>query len=421
MRQITLFTKTRKEVPADEVAKNAQLLIRAGFISKERAGVYNILPLGLRVLNKIKNIVRDEMNFLGGQEIFMSSLQRKELWQKTGRWNEDIWFKTNVNEGGEESDSRELETGIAFTHEEPITNMMEQFVPSYRNLPVYVYQFQTKFRNEKRAKSGLIRCREFLMKDLYSFSKDKAEHQKFYEKAKKSYLKIFKKVGLRDTILTFASGGSFSKFSHEFQVVSSAGEDTIFIDKKKKIAVNKEIFSPEIVKDLELSEKTLEEKRSIEVGNIFELGTRFSEPLGLFFLDKNGVKQPVYMGSYGIGIGRLMGTIAEVLSDKNGLVWPSSISPFKVHLLNLSEDKKTTKEAESLYKKLLSNRVEVLYDDRMVSAGVKFADADLLGLPIRVVISPNTLSKGVFEVKNRTSGKVSEVSFSGLLKLIENA
>ncbi|TSC61169.1 MAG: prolyl-tRNA synthetase [Parcubacteria group bacterium Gr01-1014_107] len=416
MRQTLLFTKTRKEAPKDELTKNASLLIRGGFIHKELAGVYSMLPLGLKVLQKISQIIREEMEALGAQELFLSTLQDSYLWQKTERWDDevfDVWFKTRLK--------NKSEVGLAATHEEPLTAIVSEHLSSYKELPLAVFQIQTKFRNETRAKSGLIRGREFLMKDLYSFSKDKAEHQKFYEKVKKVYLRIFKKAGLPECFLTLASGGSFSEFSHEFQVPSPAGEDTIFLEKKKSLAINKEIFSEELAKKLKLSAKTLEEKKSIEVGNIFELGTRFSEALGLSFLDKNGVKRPVYMGSYGIGIGRLMGTIAEVLSDKNGLVWPSAVAPFKVHLLRLADDSETLKEADSLYKKLLSNRVEALYDDRELSAGVKFGDADLLGLPVRVVVSPKTVSEGVFELKERATGKLSKLNLGGLLKFIENA
>jgi prolyl-tRNA synthetase len=414
MRQTLLFTKTRKEAPKDELSKNASFLIKAGFVHKEMAGVYSFLPLGLKVLEKISGIVRENMEALGAQELFLTTLQDSKLWQKTDRWDDkvlDVWFKTHLK--------NKSELGLASTHEEPVTNIVSEHLSSYKELPLSVFQIQTKFRNELRAKSGLIRGREFLMKDLYSFSKDETEHQKFYEDAKRAYFKIFEEVGL-NPILTFASGGSFSKFSHEFQVISPAGEDTIFVDTDKKIAVNKEIYSSEVLKDLNLSEDTLEEQKSIEIGNIFELGTRFSEPLELNYLDENGKKNLVYMGSYGIGISRLMGTVAEVLSDENGLVWPSSITPFKVHLLSLSDDENTMKESDSLYKKLLSNKVEVLYDDRPLSAGVKFGDADLLGIPIRLVVSPKTISEGTLEVKERASGKVKNINYNELLKLVKN-
>ncbi len=400
MLQSHLFTKTRKEAPKDEVSKNAELLIRAGYINKEMAGVYNFLPLGLRVLNKIIGIIREEMNALGGQEIFMSSLQRKELWERSGRWSDDVvdnWFKTNLKDGGE--------VGLAFTHEEPISNMLEQFVSSYKNLPFSVYQFQTKFRNEARAKSGIMRTREFVMKDLYSFSKDEAEHQEFYERAKKSYIKIFERVGLGDrTYLTTASGGSFSKFSHEFQTITEAGEDTIYItDEDKKEAVNKEIGGEG------------REAKAVEVGNIFTLGTKFSDP-HLTYKDENGDSKPVFMGSYGIGPARVMGTIAEVLSDDKGIIWPVSIAPFRAHILSIGQDEK----AKELYDKLVRDGVEVLLDDREVSAGEKFAEADLLGIPTQIIVGKKSVEGGKFEIKDRKTGERSEMDEKALVGLLKN-
>ncbi|MEK7514582.1 MAG: aminoacyl--tRNA ligase-related protein, partial [Patescibacteria group bacterium] len=296
MRQSHLFTKPRKEAPHDEVARNAELLIRGGFIHKEMAGVYSYLPLGLRVLNNICNIIREEMNAIGGEEVFLSSLQDKSAWEKTGRWSEkevDIWFKTALQGGGE--------LGLAFTHEEPLTALLTGHISSYRDLPRFIYQIQTKFRNEIRAKSGIIRTREFLMKDLYSFSRSKEEHDVFYEKAKMAYTKVFSRVGLGEkTHLTFASGGSFSKYSHEFQTECDAGEDIVYVDQKKGIAVNREVLNNEVLSELGLSKKDLVEKKTVEVGNIFELGTRFSSALGLSFKSAEGEMFPVIMGSYGI-------------------------------------------------------------------------------------------------------------------------
>ncbi|PIQ66267.1 MAG: prolyl-tRNA synthetase [Candidatus Zambryskibacteria bacterium CG11_big_fil_rev_8_21_14_0_20_42_18] len=404
MRQSKLFTKTRREAPKDEVSKNAILLTRAGFINKERAGVYDYLPLGLRVIKKLEDIVREEMNALGGQEFLMSSLQRQELWEKhfnQDRWNDknvDIWFKTRLKDGSE--------LGLAFTHEEPISNMLEQFVSSYNDLPFSVYQFQTKFRNELRAQSGILRGREFLMKDLYSFSRTPEEHDDFYERAKSAYRNIFNKVGIGDsTYLTKASGGSFSEFSHEFQTLSLAGEDTIYItDENKKEAENKEIG----VKDLE-------EKKAIEVGNIFTLGTKFSDP-HLKFKDKDGKERNVFMGSYGIGLGRLMGTIVEVLSDDKGIVWPHEVSPFDVHLLSLTDGSKVF--ADEVYKTLTSQSFEVLYDDRDLRAGEKFADADLIGIPKRIVVGDKTLESKMLEIKDRATGETSEMALEDFIKSI---
>ncbi len=375
MLQSKLFTKTRKEAPKDEVSKNADLLIRAGYIHKEMAGVYSYLPLGLRTLNKIINIIREEMNAIDGQEISMTALQEKALWEKTNRWSDevvDVWFKTKLK--------NDTELGLGTTHEEPITRLMKDFVSSYRDLPFLAYQFQTKFRNEVRAKSGIMRAREFIMKDLYTFSKDKEQHEVVYEKAKQAYVKIFKRLGLGDiTYVTFASGGIFSKFSEEFQTVSEAGEDLIYIDEKTGRAFNKEVLLPEILAEFGLKKEDLVEKKSIEVGNIFTLGTRFSDALELFYLDDKGEKQSVFMGSYGIGPGRSMGAIVEALGDEKGIVWPKEVAPFSLHLIALNtEDASVKAYADELYRKLNDAGVEVLYDDRDLRAGEKFADSDLI-------------------------------------------
>lgn len=405
MKQSQLFTKTKKESPADEVALNAELLIKGGFINKEMAGVYSYLPLGLRVLNKIQNIIREEMNAIGGQEVTMTALQERDTWEPTDQWSDDkvdVWFKTKLK--------NDTELGLAVTHEAAMTKMLKDFVQSYRDLPFYVYQFQTKFRNETRAKSGIMRCREFIMKDLYSFSKDEAEHNEFYEKSKEAYKNIFKRVGIGHlTYLTFASGGMFSKFSHEFQTITGAGEDTIYVDENKGIAINKEVYNDEVIESLGLSKETLVENRAVEVGNIFTLGTRFSDALGLKYQTETGEDKSVFMGSYGIGPGRLMGTVVEVLSDGKGIIWPANIAPFKVHVLVLGEEENIRKEADALYADLLGKGMEVLFDDRReVSAGEKFADADLIGIPYRVVVSKRSLADGGFEIKKRTEegGKI---------------
>lgn len=419
MLQSQLFTKTKKEAPKDEISKNAQLLERAGFIYKEMAGVYSYLPLGFRVLKKVENIIREEMNAIGGQEVFLTTLQDPEIWKKSLRWEDRSdglpWFKTKLINGGE--------LGIANTHEEALANILHHFVSSYKGLPLYVYQIQNKFRNELRAKSGLMRAREFLMKDLYSFTSTQEELDKFYELAAEAYLKIFDRVGLKDiTFRTFASGGVFSKFSDEFQTLSSAGEDTIFVYQKKKIAINKEVYTDEIIKELGLNKKDLVEEKSIEVGNIFKLGTKYSEAEGLYFKNEKGNKLPVIMGSYGIGLGRLLATIAEIYNDKNGLVWPKSIAPFAVHLLRLSDEKSVFNESEKIYSSLLAESIEVLYDDRLdVSAGEKFSDADLIGIPIRLVVSEKSLEKGGVEVKNRNSDKISIVAIRELAKFVQKS
>lgn len=401
MKQSALFTKTRKEAPKDEVSRNADLLIRAGFIHKEMAGVYSYLPLGLRVLKNIENVIREEMNKIGGQELLMTSLQEKNNWQKSNRWGDevmDIWFKTTLKGGGE--------LGLAPTHEEPLTALMSEYVFSYRDLPFSVYQFQNKFRNELRAKSGIMRGREFIMKDLYSFGRDQADLDSFYEEAKQAYERIFARFGIGDsTFLTFASGGSFSKYSHEFQVLTSAGEDIIYLSREKNLAINKEVLNDEVLKELGIQREELTEEKAVEVGNIFKLGTKYSEALGLFYSDENGEKKPVVMGSYGIGLGRLMGTVVEVLSDENGIVWPESIAPFKIHLLTMGEDERIKALGDEIYKTLQGEGLEVLYDDRDVRPGEKFADADLIGIPSRIVIGNKTLESGMLEIKNRQSGE----------------
>ncbi|MBI5134144.1 MAG: prolyl-tRNA synthetase [Candidatus Taylorbacteria bacterium] len=408
MRQSQLFTKTRKEAPKDEVAKNAQLLIRAGYIYKEMAGVYAYMPLGLRVMNNIIRVIREEMDAIGGQEIFLTALQDKKVWEKTGRWSEsvlDIWFKSELKNGSQ--------VGLGITHEEPVTNLMRDYIHSYRDLPRYAYQFQTKFRNEERAKSGIMRSREFIMKDLYSFSKDQKEHDVFYEKAKQAYVKIFQRLGLGErTYVTFASGGSFSKYSHEFQTVTDAGEDLVYVHEGKKIAVNKEVLTDEVLKDLGVKREDLVEKKAVEVGNIFSLGTKFSDAYELCFVSEDGTKKPVIMGSYGIGPGRVMGTIVETLSDANGIVWPEEVAPFRLHLVSLGKPgSDAEKAAVDLYSELSKLGVEVLFDDRDLRPGEKFADSDLIGIPLRAVISDKTLAMGgALELKERKTGAVSMVT-----------
>ncbi len=415
MKQSHLFTKARKQSPKGEVSKNAQLLIRAGFVHKEMAGVFSYLPLGLRVLEKINNIIREEMNMIGGQEVYLSAMQDSSSWKKTDRWDEkenDVWFKTRLRNGND--------VGLGWTHEEPLTSIVSQHINSYKDLPRYIYQIQTKFRNEVRAKSGIMRGREFLMKDLYSFSRSQEEHDSFYEQVKKAYTKIFKRLGIgKETFVTFASGGAFSKYSHEFQTISEAGEDTIYVDEKKKIAINKEVLNKEVLSQLGLNKKNLVEKKAIEVGNIFNLGTKYSEPLGLDFIDDGDKKVTTIMGSYGIGPTRVMGTIAEVYADDNGLVWPESVAPFSVHLVSLCADKKDIKEADKLYKTLLDAGIEVLYDDRQgVRAGEKFAESDLIGIPKRIVISSKTIKEGKLEIKERRKQKPTFVPVKKVLSAL---
>lgn len=413
MRQSRLFTKARREAPSDEVAKNARLLVRAGYIHKEMAGVYSFLPLGLRTLNKIVQIIREEMNAIDGQELLLSSLQNPELWKKTDRWEQDVWFKTSLNAGGE--------LGLGWTQEEAITHIASQHVSSYRDMPFSAYQIQTKFRNEERAKSGIMRGREFLMKDLYSFHADQKDLDAFYERASDAYRKVFERVGIGDkTFVTFASGGAFSKYSHEFQTLCESGEDTVYVSREKNIAVNKEVLTDEVLADLELSRDGLEESKAAEVGNIFKLGTRFSEALGLSYLDSEGNKHPVVMGCYGIGPTRLMGAIVEVLADEKGLVWPESVAPFAVHMVSLGKDgDEISKTADALYNDLVKAGVEVLYDDRDLRAGEKFAESDLLGIPKHIVVGKDAVETGIFEVVYRVSGEVKKIQRANLLSSLQ--
>ncbi len=414
MRLSKLFTSTSKNVPADETAKNAQLLIRAGFIHKEMAGVYDLLPLGLQVVENIKSLIRAEMNKLGGQEMLMSSLQRKELWESTDRWSDkkvDIWFKSKLQSG--------TGVGLGWSHEEPITDMMRNFVSSYRDLPVYPYQFQNKLRNEIRAKSGIMRAREFIMKDLYSYSRSDKEHQTFYDKVTQAYLRIFDKLGLGSiTFLTFASGGTFTQFSHEFQTLIETGEDTIYVHKTKKIAINDEVMNDEVLKQLSAKREELKKYKAAEVGNIFSFGPTKSEQLGLYFTDENGAKKPVILGSYGIGITRLMGVIAEHFADEKGLVWPENVAPARAIIVSLGNNPKTNQAANKLYETLQKEGIEVLYDDRELSAGEKFADADLIGVPHRVVVSEKTLEQGKFELKQRTDEKIQLLDEQGIIETL---
>lgn len=405
MLQSKLFTKTRKEAPKDEVSKNAQLLIKAGFINKEMAGVYDFLPLGLRVVNKICNIIREEMNALHGQEMNMTTLQRKELWEKTDRWSDekvDIWFKSVLKNGAE--------IGLGWSHEEPITDMMKNFISSYRDLPIYVYQFQNKLRNELRAKSGIMRGREFLMKDMYSYCLDEATHKEFYDKTIEAYLRVFSRVGLKaDTFLTFSSGGAFTQFSHEFQTLTEAGEDVIYLHRQKGIAINKEVLTDEVLKQLDVNRENLEEVKSAEVGNIFSFGETKSKELDLYYKDDAGKSKAVILGSYGIGVTRLMGVIVEKFSDDKGLVWPTEIAPFKAHLIQLGDKEEVRKSAEAIYEELQKNGVEVLFDDRDARPGDKFADSDLFGIPLRIVVSEKTLMAGEYEIKERVHGVITMV------------
>lgn len=408
MKVSQLFTRTSKTAPADEVAKNAQLLIRAGFIYKEMAGVYAYLPLGLRVVEKIKHIVREEMNAIGSNELIMTGLQRKDVWEQTGRWSDevvDIWFKTKLKD--------ETELGLGWSHEEPIVEMMKQFVRSYKDLPVSLYQFQTKLRNELRAKSGIMRGREFVMKDMYSFHATKEDLDAYYEKAIEAYKRVYNRLGIGDdTYVTFASGGAFTKFSHEFQTICDAGEDIIYLHRERQIAINEEVID-DAVKELGVSRDELEVVKTAETGNIFNFGTQKTDEMGLYYTGEDGAGHSLYIGSYGIGITRAMGVIAEKLSDEKGLVWPEEIAPYRVYLVSIGE--KGAAKADELYELLSSRGIEVLYDDRDERPGMKFADSELMGIPIRVTVSDRLIETKQVEVTRRASGETQLLTVDELL------
>lgn len=408
MRVSQLFTKTSKTAPADEVAKNAQLLIRAGYVYKEMAGAYAYLPLGLRVAEKIKQIVREEMDAVDSNELIMTALQRKDIWEKTGRWSDDvvdIWFKTKLQD--------KTEVGLGWSHEEPIVEMMKQYVQSYKDLPVSLYQFQTKMRNEKRAKSGIMRGREFVMKDMYSFHASAEDLDAYYNRVIEAYKRVYDRLGIgEDTYVTFASGGAFTKFSHEFQTICDAGEDVIYLHRGKNIAVNEEVID-EAVKELGISRDELEPVKTAEVGNIFNFGTQKTDEMGLYYTDVDGKQKSLYLGSYGIGVTRVMGVVVEKMSDEKGIVWPEAIAPYKVYLVSIGDAGKV--EADKLYAELTDKGVEVLYDDRDERPGAKFADSELMGIPHRVTVSDRLIEAGTYEYTQRASGETVTLTRDELL------
>lgn len=404
MKQSKLFTRTERNVPKDETALNAQLLIRGGFVHKVMAGVYEYLPLGYRVLQNVNRIIREEMDATGAEELHMSILQNKETWMQTNRWEtgKEVMYQFE--------DASGKEVGLGWTHEEPLTAVAKHYISSYKDLPKAVYQIQTKFRNEQRAKSGVLRGREFLMKDLYSFHADEGDLDRYYERVAEAYHNVFRRVGV-PARRTLASGGLFSKFSDEFQALSDVGEDIVHYCTKCAYAANQEVAA-----ELKLGDACpacsgkLAIGPAIEVGNIFKLGTKFSEAFGLLYADESGNKKPVIMASYGIGPSRLMGTAVELSHDDKGIIWPESIAPYRVHLLELGGV-----SAQELYDELARGGIEVLYDDRDVSAGEKLNDADLIGIPFRVVVSPKTGDK--VEVKRRNEKETSIVTKEELMKI----
>ena len=413
MKQSKLFTKTQKDNPKDEVSKNAILLTRAGFVHKEMAGVYSLLPLGLRVINKIKMIVDEEMQAIGSVEILMSSMQDKRVWEKTDRWSDekvDVWFKSKLQSG--------TEVGFGWSHEEPITEMISKHISSYKDLPIFVHQFQNKLRNEVRAKSGIMRGREFIMKDMYSYCTSEESHIEFYNKSIAAYERVYERVGLGDiTYVTSASGGVFTDmFSHEFQTLCEAGEDNIYVHTSKKLAVNEEVFTDETLNKLGETRENFEKKIAAEVGNIFTFGTEKTQQLGARYKNIDGSEEFAYLGSYGVGITRVMGVIAEVFSDEQGIIWPESVAPFTVHILSFDKDK----EAQKLYNELNSLGIDVLFDDRDVSPGIKMKDSDLIGIPYRVIVTSKILENETYEVKKRTDKDSHILTKEALISILKN-
>lgn len=421
MKYSKLFPKTLRNAPSGAESLNHQLLVRAGFIHQEMAGVYTYLPLGWRVLNKISDIVREEMNAVGGQELLMPALHPATNWAKTGRLKSfDVLYKVESAAGMTSEGTKAV---LGPTHEEIIYPLLSEYIKSYKDLPLYLYQIQMKFRNEPRAKAGLLRGREFLMKDLYSFHVSDEDRDSYYEKVREAYFKIFKRLNLQ-VLKTKAGGGTFSDLSEEFQVVTPSGEDTIFVCSKCDTVINKDIVED---KKCPQCGGDLKEEKGIEVGNIFPLKRAYAETFNLSFTDQDGQKKIVSAGCYGLGISRVMGAIVEVFHNERGIIWPEAVAPFQVHLVGLDlEDGKVMDEAERVYKLLQAEGVEVLFDDRVeVSAGAKFADSDLIGIPYRVVISKKTHSASSgqagdkLEIKKRSEKETKFVSFKELLKIIK--
>lgn len=417
MRQSQLFYKTSKDFNAQELSKNAQLLTRAGFIHKLMGGAYSFMPLGFRTLNKIENLIRKHMTSVNGQEVMMPVLQPSEVWEKTGRWDKiDVLYKIKGHSN--------KDYALSPTNEEVVTPFVTSFISSYKDLPQAVFQIQNKFRDEPRSKSGLFRCKEFRMNDLYSFHGSQEDLDQYYEKVSKMYMNFYTECGLGDnTYLTYASGGAFAKYSHEFQTLTDSGEDTIYIIPGTKVAINKEIIEDQsALKDIIPNytngiEKTFEQKRAVEVGNIFKLGTRFTDAFGATFNDKDGLKKPIIMGCYGIGPSRVMGTIAECLSDDKGLIWPEKIAPYEWHLISMANKDTEVIQVDQIYQKLLNANFDVLYDDRMdVRGGMKFAESDLIGIPNRIIAGKTFFGNGNLEIKDRKTGNIIQMNVNDLIQ-----
>lgn len=400
MLQSQLFPKTKREAPKDAESINHKLLYRAGFMDQLMSGSWTLLPLGWRVINKINKIIREEINAIGGQEMLMPLLHPKSIWNETGRWDkaDEVMYKLK--------DTHHKEYALSFTHEEIVMDLLRKNIISFKDLPVAVYHFSTKFRNELRAKSGILRGREFMMKDLYSAHVSELDLMNYYEKVKQAYIRIFTRLGF-DFKVTLASGGVFTdKNTHEFQVLCDAGEDTIYWEEGEEEAVNEEI--------LKGKREEYQSAKSIEVGNIFPLGTWYAEKMGMNFTDQDGSKKPVWFGSYGIGPTRVMGTLVEVSHDERGIIWFPQVAPFDVHLINI----RANQRAEQVYNKLKSSGIDVLFEDRDISVGEKFADSDLIGIPVRLVVSDK--NEQTIEYKQRNSEELSQLTVRQIIDRLKS-
>lgn len=409
-----LFGKTKKEVKRYE-AKNQELLVKAGFIDQVGAGIYTFLPLGRRVLAKIEAIIRQEMDRIGAQEIEMPLLHPKTLWEQTQRWQSvDVLFKTKSQYG--------QEYALAPTHEETVTPLVKKFLKSGKDLPIALYHITKKFRDEPRPKSGILRGREFGMKDLYSFHKDKADLHQYYQKVIAAYLRIFNRCGLKEVKITEASGGSFTKkFSHEFNVLTNAGEVDLIFCPSCSFAQNEEIATTKEKDPCPKCQTPLKNGKAIEVGNIFDLEDRFSQPFDLKFIDENGKERYVVMGCYGIGTTRLIGAIVEVYHDEKGIIWPKEVTPYHAYLAGLNfEEENVKKRCYNYYQRLKEEGVDILFDDREnISTGEKLTDADLIGIPYRLIISKKTGDN--IEIKKRDESESKIISLNALIKLLKNS
>jgi prolyl-tRNA synthetase len=408
MRYSKVFSRATKSVPADSESINARLLVQSGFVDQEMAGVYTWLPLGLVVLRNVEQIVREEMNDLGASEIFMPSLQPKEYWDTTNRWEGvDVLFKLKSQTG--------KDYALGCTHEEVVTPLVQKFVQSYKDLPMATYQINTKFRDELRAKSGVLRGREFRMKDMYSFHTTQEDLSAFYQQALKAYVRAYNRCGLAVKVVQ-ASGGVFTQnLSHEFQAITDAGEDVLIACDHCEFGENSEIATHKAGDACPMCKATLVTTKGIEVGNIFDLGTKYSDAFKLEVTNESGERQRVLMGCYGIGTSRLVGAIIESSHDEKGMIWPKSIAPALVHLVRIGEDAESVAAADALYDELRKNGISVFYDDRDASAGAKFADADLMGMPLRLTVSKRTLSTSSVEWKVRTEAEAKHVAQESVL------